>query len=131
MFVRGRSAVACSPSAPNASENPVGSEGLTSRHQALKTEETVRKASLHLRARFQLVPERRHNGCGGGSNEYLPRLGWRVAIALTVAACATTVRVPGIPILDSPAYKAAIRKSDRSLPSGSSRCRSHYRCRDS
>ena len=42
--------------------------------------------------------------------------GWLVAIALTVAACATTVRVPEIPILDSPAFKAAIREPDPKPP---------------
>jgi type IV secretion system protein VirB9 len=39
-------------------------------------------------------------------------LGWLVAIALTAAACATTVRVPEIPVLDSPSYKKAIRDPD-------------------
>jgi hypothetical protein len=39
-------------------------------------------------------------------------LGWLVAIALTAAACATTVRVPEIPVLDSPSYKKAIREPD-------------------
>jgi type IV secretion system protein VirB9 len=43
-------------------------------------------------------------------------LGIVVAVALTVAACATTVRVPEIPILDSPAFKAASREPDPKPP---------------
>jgi type IV secretion system protein VirB9 len=38
--------------------------------------------------------------------------GWLVAIALTVAACATTVRVPEIPILDGIPFKEASREAD-------------------
>ena len=45
-----------------------------------------------------------------------PGLGTTVVVALTVAACATTVRVPEMPILDSPAYKAAIREPDPKPP---------------
>ena len=43
-------------------------------------------------------------------------LGTMVAVALTVAACATTVRVPEIPILDSAPFKAAIRDPDPKPP---------------
>ena len=39
-----------------------------------------------------------------------------VAVALTVAACATTVRVPEIPILDGSAFKAASREPDPKPP---------------
>jgi type IV secretion system protein VirB9 len=42
--------------------------------------------------------------------------GITVAVALTVAACATTVRVPEIPIFDSPAFKAASREPDPKPP---------------
>ena len=39
-------------------------------------------------------------------------LGWLVAIALTAAACATTVRVPEVPIVDGIPFKEAIREAD-------------------
>ena len=39
-------------------------------------------------------------------------LGWLTAIALTVAACATTVSVPEVPILDGIPFKEAIREAD-------------------
>ena len=39
-------------------------------------------------------------------------LGWLTAIAITVAACATTVRVPEIPILDGIPFKEAMREAD-------------------
>jgi P-type conjugative transfer protein TrbG len=39
-------------------------------------------------------------------------LAWLVAIGTTAAACATTVRVPEIPILDGVPFKAAIREPD-------------------
>jgi type IV secretion system protein VirB9 len=39
-------------------------------------------------------------------------LGWLTAIALTVAACATTVSVPEIPILDGIPFKEVIREAD-------------------
>jgi type IV secretion system protein TrbG len=39
-------------------------------------------------------------------------LGWLTAIALTVAACATTVSVPEIPIPDGIPFKEAIREAD-------------------
>jgi type IV secretion system protein VirB9 len=38
--------------------------------------------------------------------------GCLIAIALTVAACATTVRVPEIPILDGVPFKEASREAD-------------------
>ena len=37
---------------------------------------------------------------------------WLAAIAITVAACATTVRVPEIPILDGIPFKEAMREAD-------------------
>ena len=37
-------------------------------------------------------------------------------LALGVAACATRVQVPEIPILDSPAFKAAKREADEKPP---------------
>jgi type IV secretion system protein TrbG len=43
-------------------------------------------------------------------------LGTTVAVALTVAACATTVRVPEIPILDNTPFKAAVREPDLKPP---------------
>ena len=43
-------------------------------------------------------------------------LGTTVAVALTVAACATTVRVPEIPILDNTPFKAAVREPDPKPP---------------
>ncbi|HEY1246538.1 MAG TPA: P-type conjugative transfer protein TrbG, partial [Hyphomicrobiaceae bacterium] len=43
-------------------------------------------------------------------------LGTTVAVALTVAACATTVRVPEIPILDNVPFKAAVREPDPKPP---------------
>jgi type IV secretion system protein VirB9 len=43
-------------------------------------------------------------------------LGITVAVALTVAACATTVRVPEIPILDNVPFKAAVREPDLKPP---------------
>ena len=43
-------------------------------------------------------------------------LGTTVAVALTVAACATRIQVPEIPILDSPAFKAASREPDPKPP---------------
>jgi type IV secretion system protein VirB9 len=39
-------------------------------------------------------------------------VGWLVAIALTAAACATTVSVPEIPILDGIPFKEALREPD-------------------
>ena len=42
--------------------------------------------------------------------------GTTVAVALTVAACATTVRVPEIPILEGPSFKAANREPDPKPP---------------
>jgi type IV secretion system protein VirB9 len=43
----------------------------------------------------------------------IPRtFGWIVAVALTVAACATMVRVPEIPILDGVPFKEAVREPD-------------------
>jgi type IV secretion system protein VirB9 len=38
--------------------------------------------------------------------------GWLTAVALTVAACATTVSVPEVPILDGIPFKEAIREAD-------------------
>jgi P-type conjugative transfer protein TrbG len=38
--------------------------------------------------------------------------GWLTAMAVTVAACATTVRVPEIPILDGIPFKEAMREAD-------------------
>jgi type IV secretion system protein TrbG len=43
-------------------------------------------------------------------------LGCLVATALTVAACATAVRVPEIPVLDSPSFKPANREPDPKPP---------------
>jgi type IV secretion system protein TrbG len=45
-----------------------------------------------------------------------PGFGPAVAVTLTVAACATTVRVPEIPILDGPSFKAASREPDPKPP---------------
>jgi type IV secretion system protein TrbG len=43
----------------------------------------------------------------------LPRaFGWLAAVATTVAACATTVRVPEVPILDGIPFKEAGREAD-------------------
>jgi type IV secretion system protein VirB9 len=43
----------------------------------------------------------------------IPRtLAWLVAIGVTAAACATTVRVPEIPVLDGVPFKAAMREPD-------------------
>jgi type IV secretion system protein VirB9 len=42
--------------------------------------------------------------------------GWLTAIALTVAACATTVSVPEIPILDGVPFKEASREADPKPP---------------
>jgi type IV secretion system protein VirB9 len=42
--------------------------------------------------------------------------GTTVAVGLTVAACATTVRVPEIPILDNTPFKAASREPDPKPP---------------
>ena len=96
-----------------------------------KTVEAVRKNPLGIYvACLQLVAGRGHDD--GRSQMSLSRaFGWLAAIALTVAACATTVRVPEIPILDGIPFKEAIREPTRSLPSRSSRCRSRCRCRDS
>jgi type IV secretion system protein VirB9 len=41
------------------------------------------------------------------------RLGLTAVVAVGVAACATTVRVPEIPVLDSPSFKAADREPDQ------------------
>ena len=69
----------------------------------------------HLRAHLQLVAGRHH--VNGRRQMSIPRgFGLAVAVALTVAACATTVRVPEIPILDSPAFKAASREPDPKPP---------------
>jgi type IV secretion system protein VirB9 len=44
----------------------------------------------------------------------IPRgLGLTAVVAVGVAACATTVRVPEIPVLDSPSFKAADREPDQ------------------
>jgi hypothetical protein len=71
----------------------------------------AQEPARHLRARLQLVAGRGHDN--GRSQVSLSRvLGWLTAIALTVAACATTVSVPEIPILDGIPFKEAIREAD-------------------
>src|SRR6185503_8123188 len=68
-----------------------------------------------LRAHLQLVAGRDHQH--GRRQMSLHRgLGTTVAVALTVAACATTVRVPEIPILDDTPFKAASREPDPKPP---------------
>ena len=61
----------------------------------------------------------------------MPRaFGWLTATAITVAACATTVRVPEILILDGIPFKEAIREAEpKPSVKGSSRCQSPCRCR--
>ena len=69
----------------------------------------------HLRAHLQLVAGRHHQH-GRRQMSIARGFGLAVAVALTVAACATTVRVPEIPILDSPSFKAASREPDPKPP---------------
>ena len=56
-----------------------------------------------------------------------------IALGMTLAAaagaCATRVQVPEIPILDSPAFKAARREPTQSHRSSTWRFRSLCRCR--
>src|SRR5690606_8641870 len=65
----------------------------------------------HLRACLQLVAGRGHEH--GRRQVSIPRtLAWLVAIGTTAAACATTVRVPELPVLEGVPFKAAIREPD-------------------
>jgi type IV secretion system protein VirB9 len=80
-----------------------------------RTVEAVRKNPLGIYVHIQLVAGRDHRH--GRRQMILHRgLGTTVAVALTVAACATTVRVPEIPILDNMPFKAAIREPDPKPP---------------
>ena len=63
----------------------------------------------HLRARLQLVAGRQQRR---GKMTSLNPLGLAISMALAGAGCATRLKVPEIPILDSPAFKAARREPD-------------------
>jgi hypothetical protein len=49
-------------------------------------------------------------------------------LVVVLGACATRVQVPEIPILDSPAFKAAKREPEPKAPVEYVGCRSRYRC---
>src|SRR6185312_10218364 len=73
----------------------------------------AQEPARHLRAQFQLVA-----GCHRRRTQMsaLRPLALGVTLAVTASACATRVQVPEIPILDSPAFKAARREPDPKPP---------------
>jgi type IV secretory pathway TrbF-like protein/type IV secretory pathway VirB9-like protein len=79
----------------------------TAGHRRGRAQEPAR----HLRARLQLVAGR-GNEHGRAQMSILRGLGLAAVVAVGVAACATTVRVPEIPILDGVPFKEASREAD-------------------